>query len=100
MVMITPPGSLPGMNSFASAPTINPMISDHRMCILPSPLPVNLRANGRRTSATGEFLASGPFLRLLFGLGLTGDFQDRQSCGHRPSGEGKRGAEARGRAPA
>src|SRR5437763_13335660 len=37
IVMMTPPGSLPGMNSFARAPTTNPMMSDHKMCILPLP---------------------------------------------------------------
>ena len=39
IVTMMPPGSFPGMKSFASAPATRPMMSAHSMLMVPSPSP-------------------------------------------------------------
>src|SRR3954467_13998153 len=96
IVMMTPPGSLPGMNSFARAPTTNPMMSDHKMCILPLPFTSKAAAEHVEDKRRGIFLVARPALLLYLRLERT---EREQSSATREVDEGKRCAQAGGGAP-
>ena len=54
--MMTPPGSLPGMNSFASAPTTNPQSGTTEYASCPPLHPSKLRRNRRDDKPNRYFL--------------------------------------------
>src|SRR5689334_24063363 len=56
IVMMIPPGSLPGIMSFATAPMTSPIISVHSTCILSS-----FRAMFRRARSIPQLLSQDPF---------------------------------------
>src|SRR3954470_24898393 len=76
IVMMTPPGSLPGMNSFANAPTTKPMMSDHKMCILPSPSPSSCDETERHQAQPGFSWQAPAACHFYCPLGLTPGQQD------------------------
>ena len=53
IVTMMPPGSLPGMNSLASAPTIRPTMSMARMCMMISSYPLEKQKAGRAAACVG-----------------------------------------------